>query len=618
MGILEKITKPEDLKSVKREALPELAKEIRYEMIKTVSQTGGHLASSLGTVELSIALHYVYDAPKDKIIWDVGHQAYAHKLLTGRYGRFHTLRQYGGISGFPNREESEYDPFTVGHSSTAISAALGYALARDIKGQDNKVVAIIGDGSMTGGMSFEALQNAGHLGTDILVILNDNEMFISHRVGALAGYLAKIITAGTWKGFEKKIEKFFKRLHFWGAQILRVAKRFKVLLFPGMLFEEMGFSYVGPVDGHNINDLIDILNGVKKLKAPMLLHVITKKGKGFSAAESDPTKFHGIGKFNISSGEIESGSNVPSYTSVFSNTLIKLAKENEKIVAITAAMAEGTGLDAFRREFPRRFFDVGIAEEHAVTFAAGLACEGMRPVCAIYSTFLQRSLDQMIHDVALQKLPVVFAIDRAGIVGEDGPTHQGAFDLSYLRFIPNFTIMAPADENELQHMLKTAFTLEGPVAIRYPRGHGIGINLDNELKVLRPGKAEIKKEGKDLYILAIGNTVYPSLEASKILADKNIKAGVVNMRFLKPLDAKLILSLAQKTKYFAVIEENSSIGGLYSAVSERLAGKNIHVFETGFPDHFIEHGSPDILREKYGFTPGKIAGKIAAWYRTFK
>ncbi len=610
MAILEKITKPADLRIIKRELLPNLAQEIRDEMVQTVSQTGGHLASSLGTVELSIALHYVFDAPKDKIIWDVGHQAYAHKLLTGRYDRFRTLRQFGGISGFPNRDESEYDPFSVGHSSTAISAALGFAASRDIKGQDNKVIAVIGDGSMTGGMSFEALQNAGHLATDLLVILNDNEMFISHRIGAFAGYLARILTAGSWKSFEKRVEKLFTRIHFWGSQIIKVLKRFKVLLFPGMLFEEMGFSYVGPVNGHNVYELIDILSGLKKLKGPVLLHVVTKKGKGYPPAESEPTRFHGIGKFNIITGESEKNSGKPGYTQIFSDTLLKLAREDKDIVAITAAMAEGTGLDAFRKEFPKRFFDVGIAEEHAATFAAALAADGLKPVCAIYSTFLQRSLDQMIHDVSLQKLPVVFALDRAGIVGEDGATHHGAFDLSYLRLIPHFTIMAPADENELQNMLYTAFTIPGPVAIRYPRGSGPGVELSKDYQKIAVGKAEIKREGNSVYILAIGNMVYPSIEASKILESKGIHAGVVNIRFLKPFDSKLILSLAEKVKNFIVVEENSMYGGLYSAVCETLSGKPVNILQNSLPDHFVEHGSPKILRDKYNFSAEKIAEKV--------
>lgn len=610
MSILEKINKPEDLQIIKKELLPELIYEIRDRIIKTVSQTGGHLASSLGTVELTIALHYVFNAPKDKIIWDVGHQAYTHKLLTGRRDQFATLRTCKGISGFPRIEESEYDAFTVGHSSTSISAGLGYAVARDIKNENSKVVAVIGDGSMTGGLAFEGLQNAGHLGKDFLVILNDNEMFISSRVGALAGYLAKLLTAGTVKKLEKRVELFFKRLRFWGGRVLRVAKRFKVLLFPGMLFEEMGFAYLGPVDGHNVNDLIDILTKVKDLKGPVLLHVITKKGKGYEHAEKDPTKFHGVGKFNIVTGEIESSGKPFSYTKIFGQTLLKLAREDNKIVAITAAMADGTGLAGFANEFPTRFFDVGIAEGHALTFAAGLATGGLKPVCSIYSTFLQRGIDQIIHDIALQKLPVLIAIDRAGIVGEDGATHQGLFDLSFMRFIPNMVIMAPADENELQHMVKTAFSIKGPSSIRYPRGNGLGVSLDKELKELPIGKAEIKIDGKDLYIFAIGNMVQPSIEAAKILTKNNINAGVVNVRFLKPFDDEVLFQSASKVKLIVTVEENAKFGGLSSTVCELLAGSANKILSIGLPDEFVEHGDCKTIRQKYGLTGEEIAKKI--------
>ncbi|MBN1621331.1 MAG: 1-deoxy-D-xylulose-5-phosphate synthase [Endomicrobiales bacterium] len=618
MSVLEIIQKPSDIRNIRKELLQQLAKEIREKIIHTVAQTGGHIAPSLGTVELTIALHYVFNAPQDKIIWDVGHQAYPHKLITGRYEQFHTLRTHGGLSGFPKREESEYDAFGVGHSSTAISAALGFAVARDMKEEDHRVVAVVGDGSMTGGLAFEGLQNAGHVGTDLLVILNDNEMFISHRVGALARYLTKLLSAGMLKELEKKVETFFKRIHFWGAQILRVAKRFKVLLFPGMLFEEMGFAYLGPVDGHDINGMIEILSNVKKLKGPVLLHVVTKKGKGFTHSETDPTKFHGIGQFDVSTGVTAPSNNIPSYTGIFSKTLIKLAKNDKKIIAITAAMPEGTGLDKFAHEFSDRFFDVGIAEEHALTFAAGLAAEGMKPVCAIYSTFLQRGLDQLIHDIALQKLPVTIAIDRAGIVGEDGATHQGVFDLSYLNFIPNFTIMAPADENELQHMLKTALLTDGPVALRYPRGQGTGVELDKEFKKIPIGKADIKREGKDVYIFSIGNSVHPSLEAAQILEGKKLSVGVVNMRFLKPLDENLVLTLSSKVKKVAVVEENSVIGGLNSSINDLLSGKNIQILNIGLPDSFIEHGHPKVLREKYGLTPEKIASRIHDWHKKQK
>ncbi|MFH1368302.1 MAG: 1-deoxy-D-xylulose-5-phosphate synthase [Elusimicrobiota bacterium] len=615
MSVLEKINKPQDLRIIKRELLTQLAEEIRGEIIRTVSQTGGHLAPSLGTVELTIALHYVFEAPKDKIVWDVGHQSYAHKIITGRRDKFHTLRTYKGISGFPKRDESEYDSFGAGHSSTSISAALGIAAARDLKKEDYKVIAILGDGSMTGGLAFEGLQNAGHLGKDLLVILNDNEMFISHRVGAVAGYLAKLLTAGTLKKFEKSVETFFKRIHFWGSTLLRVAKRFKVLLFPGMLFEEMGFAYIGPVDGHDLHQMIEILSAIRQMKGPILLHVITKKGKGYQPAEDNPIDFHGVGRFNIITGETEQPGKIPSYTQIFGQTLVKLAADDPKVVAITAAMSTGTGMDSFAKEFPERFFDVGIAESHALTFAAGLAAEGMKPVCSIYSTFLQRGMDQIIHDIALQKLPVVICVDRAGIVGEDGATHQGAFDLSFLNFVPNLAIMAPADENELQHMLKTALLHNGPTAIRYPRGSGVGVNLDVTLKKLPFGKAEIKMEGKDVSIFAIGNTVHPAMDAAKILQASGIHCAVVNMRYLKPLDDEVVLNLASKSKKAVVIEENSAVGGLGSSVSGLIAGKNIELLHIAIPDKFIEHGSQKILRELCGFTPEKIAGRIKEWIK---
>lgn len=615
MTVLEKINNPQDLRIIKRELLPQLASEMRDEMIRTVSQNGGHLAPSLGTVELTIALHYVFDAPKDKFIWDVGHQAYAHKLLTGRRDAFHTLRTYKGISGFPRREESEFDAFSVGHSSTSISAALGMATARDLKGEDFRVVAVIGDGSMTGGLAFEGLQNAGHLGADMLVVLNDNEMFISHRVGALAGYFAKLLTAGMVKKVEKSVERFFKRIHFWGSSLVRVAKRFKVLLFPGMLFEEMGFAYLGPVDGHDVYGLIDILKSVKQMKGPILLHVITKKGKGYAPAETMPTDFHGIGRFNIITGEPEAPAKVPTYTKIFGKTLVKLAADDRNIAAITAAMPTGTGLEEFSREYKDRFFDVGIAEGHALTFAAGLAAQGMRPVVALYSTFLQRGLDQIIHDIALQKLPVVIAIDRAGIVGEDGATHQGAFDLSFLNFVPGLTVMAPADENELQHMLKTALTLNGPSAIRYPRGAGTGAQLDANPKKLEPGKADVRSEGKDITIIAIGNMVYPSVEAAKLLAEQGVSAGVLNMRFLKPFDAAAVRKAAEKTGRVAVVEENAPLGGLAASVAEALSGIKAETIHISLPDAFVEHGSQKILRENCGLTPEKIAKRIKDWLK---
>ncbi len=610
MAVLELIDRPSDLRVIRKELLLQLAEEIREKIITVTSQKGGHLASSLGTVELTIALHYVFDSPQDKIIWDVGHQAYAHKILTGRRDSFSTLRQHGGISGFPTPEESEYDAFGVGHSSTAISAALGMACARDLSGNNNqKVVAVIGDGSMTGGMAFEALNNAGHLGKDLLVILNDNEMFISHRVGALAGYLTKLMTLGLVKKLERKVKKFLTRVSFWGVAILRVARRFKVLLFPGMLFEEMGFSYLGPIDGHNVYYLIEIFQKVKDMKGPVLIHVITKKGKGYQPAEREPIKFHGTLPFNILTGETEK-SKMPSYTEVFSSALIDLARSNEKIIAITAAMPQGTGLDAFQKEFPKRYFDVGIAEQHAVTFAAGLARAGYRPVCAIYSTFLQRAFDQIIDDVCLQNLPVVFAIDRAGIVGEDGPTHQGTLDLSYLRLIPNMVVMAPKDENELVHMLNTALSWDFPCAIRFPRGEGMGVKLDRQYKVLPLGKAEVLTEGDDVAILAIGNTVHSCLLAQQRLEAEGIKVNLVNMRFVKPLDEGLIKKIIKKIHKIVTVEENTLWGGFGSGIKELLATDNVRILSIGLPDQFIEHGSREKLRKKYGLTAEKIAERV--------
>ena len=615
MAVLELIDRPSDLRVIRKELLLQLAEEIREKIITVTSQKGGHLASSLGTVELTIALHYVFDSPQDKIIWDVGHQAYAHKILTGRRDSFSTLRQHGGISGFPTPEESEYDAFGVGHSSTAISAALGMACARDLSGNNNhKVVAVIGDGSMTGGMAFEALNNAGHLGKDLLVILNDNEMFISHRVGALAGYLTRLMTLGLVKKLERKVKKFLTRVSFWGIAVLRVVRRFKVLLFPGMLFEEMGFSYLGPIDGHNVYYLIEIFQKVKDMKGPVLIHIVTKKGKGYQPAEREPIKFHGTLPFNILTGETEK-SKMPSYTEVFSRTLIDLARSNEKIIAITAAMPQGTGLDAFQKEFPKRYFDVGIAEQHAVTFAAGLARAGYRPVCAIYSTFLQRAFDQIIDDVCLPNLPVVFAIDRAGIVGEDGPTHQGMFDLSYLRLVPNIAVMSPKDENELVHMLNTALSWDFPCAIRFPRGEGMGAKLDRQYKVLPLGKAEVLTEGDDVAILAIGNTVHPCLLAQQRLETEGIKVNLVNMRFVKPLDEGLIKKIIKKTHKIVTVEENTLLGVFGSGVKELLATDNVRILSIGLPDQFIEHGSSEKLRKKYGLTAEKIAERVGEFVK---
>jgi 1-deoxy-D-xylulose-5-phosphate synthase len=613
MALLTMIQHPNDIRNLKPELLPDVAKEIRQKIIEVTSQTGGHLGASLGCTDLAVALHYVFNSPTDKLIWDTGHQAYAHKLLTGRWDRFHTLRQYGGISGFLNRAESEHDAFGAGHASTSISAALGFAAARDIQKQNYKVVAICNDGSITGGMAFEAMQNAGNLGSDLLVVLNDNQMFISHRVGAVGAFLAKFTTGGFYKRMEDRVRLFLTRMTFWGGRLLRVAKRIKVLLFPGMLFEEMGFTYLGPVDGHDLPKLIEVLNAVKTLKGPVLLHVVTKKGRGYERAEKDPIKYHGVTKWNPETGEMAKAvEGPPSYTKVFGQTLVKLAKENERVVAITAAMPEGTGLDMFRDRFKERYFDVGLGEQHAVTFAAGLACAGIKPVVGIYSTFLQRAFDQIEHDVALQKLPVVFCLDRGGLVGDDGATHHGVFDLSYLRMIPNIAVMSPKDENELQHMLKTAINYEqGPVAIRYPRGAGSGVPLETTFRLLPWGRGEVVKEGRgDLAVLAIGNMVNPAVDAAGKLENEGLSVRVINARFVKPLDKTWLLETLKGVKTLLTIEENVLAGGFGSSIRELLEGEPISIRSLGIPDKFIEQGTQAKLRSLVGLTEENIANTL--------
>lgn len=608
MRLLDNIHSPGDLKLLKPDQLPQLAEEIRDEIIRTVSKTGGHLASSLGVVELTIALHYVFDTPNDKIVWDVGHQSYTHKLLTGRQEQFHTLRQYEGISGFPRREESVYDTFNVGHSSTSLSAALGMAEARCIKGENHSVIAVIGDGSLTAGLAWEGLNQAGHMKKDLIVILNDNELSISPNVGALSAYLSRIITGQFYNRFVNEMTAFIKTIPGIGKSFLRVVKQseefLKRLLAPGLIFEELGFRYFGPISGHRFDHLLENLRNIKNLQGPIIVHVLTTKGKGYVPAEKDPVRFHGTGPFDVKTGKPSAKrSSAPTYTKVFADTLIKLARTDKTIVAITAGMPSGTGLDEFSKEFPKRFFDVGIAEQHAITFAGGMATEGFRPVTAIYSTFLQRSYDQILHDVCYQKLPVVFVLDRAGIVGEDGATHNGLFDLSYLRSIPNIVIMSPKDENELQHMLKTALRFDGPVAIRYPRGEGYGVKLEEDLKALKIGEAEILQDGGDLVVLAIGATVYPALHAARALAKENIGVCVVNSRFAKPLDRDLICGLAGKVGRVITIEENVLSGGFGSSVLEvlgerRVQGVNVKCL--GINDVFLEHGAQSILRKKYG------------------
>jgi 1-deoxy-D-xylulose-5-phosphate synthase len=615
MKYLDKINSPEDLKRIERSELPQVAKEIRQVIIETVSRTGGHLAPSLGAVELTIALLYVFDPPNDKIIWDVGHQTYAYKLLTGRRDRFHTLRQHGGLSGFTRMSESPYDAFSTGHASTSISAGLGIAFGRCLKKDKGKIIAVIGDGSMTGGLAYEGLNQTGDLKKGLIVVLNDNEMSIARNVGVLSSFLSRKLSAKHFMSLREELKDFLRSLPKFGDDVYNLAKRteesFKAFVTPGMLFESFNFNYFGPIKGHRLDHLIDTLQNVKEMHGPVLFHVTTTKGKGYPPAEQNPTYFHGVGSFEIKTGNGVSAQEKPlTYTEVFGKTLGELARANEKIVAVTAAMPEGTGLTAFSEAFPERFVDVGIAEQHAVTFAAGLATEGLRPVVAIYSTFLQRAYDQILHDVCLEGHPVVFAMDRGGIVGEDGPTHQGLFDLSYLRSLPNMVVMAPKDENELRHMLGTAVKHSGPIAFRYPRGYGAGVLIDDEIRVLPIGKGEVLTKGNDVVILAIGVTVASALEAAKQLEDESILATVVNCRFVKPLDDALIIRLAREIPNIVTVEENVLHGGFGSAVVECLmdAGiTNSRVVRIGIPDTYVEHGSQKILRSKYGIdTPGVI------------
>jgi 1-deoxy-D-xylulose-5-phosphate synthase len=619
VNYLSQIGAPRDLKKLQRSDLPELAKEIRDIIIRTVSKTGGHLAPSLGVVELTIALHYVFDLPTDKIVWDVGHQAYTHKILTGRKDRFHTLRQYQGLSGFTRMRESPYDAFSTGHASTSISAALGMACGREIKKDKGKVIAVIGDGSMTGGLAYEGLNQAGDLRKDLIVVLNDNEMSIARNVGVLSSFLSRKLSAKHFMALREELKEFFRSLPRFGDDVYNLAKRseesFKAFVTPGMLFEAFNFNYFGPIKGHRLDHLIDTLQNVKEMQKPILFHVLTKKGKGYTPAEANPTYFHGVGSFEIKTGNGICPEGKPSsYTEVFGAKLTQLAEKDDRIVAVTAAMPEGTGLADFSEAFPDRFFDVGIAEQHAVTFAAGLATEGFRPVVAIYSTFLQRAYDQILHDVCLEGHPVVFALDRGGIVGEDGPTHHGLFDLCYLRSLPNMVVMAPKDENELRHMLETALQHPGPIALRYPRGCGVGVPMDNEPQALSIGKAEVLVEGTDVVFFAIGATVMPTLEAADRLKNKGISSTVVNSRFVKPLDNDVVLSLAGKIPNVVTVEENVIDGGFGSAVLECLADHGIaakRFLRLGIRDTFVVHGSQKILRSKYGLDAEGIEGAAA-------
>jgi 1-deoxy-D-xylulose-5-phosphate synthase len=611
--LLSQIESPCQVRNLSTQELQELAQEIRDRIISTVAETGGHLAPNLGVVELTIALHYVFDAAYDKIIWDVGHQGYTHKLLTGRQSQFHTLRQYGGLSGFPKRAESRFDAFDTGHSGTSISAALGIQVANHLKDSSARAIAVIGDGSMTGGMAFEALNHAGDLAKNLIIVLNDNEMSISPNVGALSSFLSRKLSGKTLMYLKREMENFLKSVPGLGSSVLQVLRRSVDSLIsfftPGMLFQALEIHYIGPINGHRIDKLIDAFQMARNVDGPVLIHVITQKGKGYEPAEKDPTSFHGVGAFDIATGKSISSGGCESFTKVFGKALKKLADENPKIVGITAAMIQGTGLDCFAATYPDRFFDVGIAEQHAVTFAAGLAAEGFKPVVAIYSTFIQRAYDQIVHDVCLQNLPVVFVLDRGGIVGEDGPTHHGVFDLSFLRSIPNMVLMAPKDENELQHMLKTAADHNGPAAIRYPRGNGLGVELESELRCLPIGKGEVLREGKDVLIIGIGSTVQTAVEAAERLNRDGIEATVINARFVKPLDRELIMTWARKTGKVITVEENVLQGGFGSAVLEMFQEESFFpaaVTRLGLPDSFVPQGKQCLLRNLCGIDADAI------------
>jgi 1-deoxy-D-xylulose-5-phosphate synthase len=618
--LLESINTPDDLRALDRNLLPQLASELREFLVESVSKTGGHLSSNLGTVELTIALHYIYDTPDDRLVWDVGHQTYTHKILTGRREAMSRLRMAGGISGFPKREESPYDTFGTGHSSTSISAALGMAVAARLQGSERRTVAVIGDGAMSGGMAFEALNNAGAMDANLLVILNDNDMSISRPVGALNNYLARLMSGRFYAAMRRGSEKVLKGM----PPVLEFAKRaeehFKGMVIPGTLFEEFGFNYIGPIDGHDLDVLLDTLGNIRKLSGPQFLHIVTQKGKGYPQAEEDCLLYHGVSKFDSTQGivakpaanNIEGQIAKPTYAQVFGQWLCDMAAQDERAVGITPAMCEGSGLQEFAECYPQRYFDVGIAEQHALTFAAGLACNGYKPVVAIYSTFLQRAYDQLIHDIAIQNLPVVLAIDRGGLVGADGATHAGSFDLTYLRCIPNMTVMAPADENECRQMLFTAFQLNSPSAVRYPRGTGPGVAIEPQMRALPVGRGELRREGKRVAILAFGTMLAPALEAAE-----KLDMTVANMRFIKPLDVELVLQLAREHELLVSVEENTIQGGAGSAVEECLQqrGVMIPLVQLGLPDRFIEQGEHARLLADCGLdADGLVAviqGKLA-------
>ena len=595
--LLDTVHMPEQLRHLSRKQLPELAKELREFLVESVSQTGGHLSSNLGVVELTIALHYVFNTPEDRLVWDVGHQTYPHKILTGRRDAMSGLRKPSGIAGFPRRDESVFDTFGTGHSSTSISAALGMAIAAQKAGSDRRAVAIIGDGAMTAGMAFEALNNAGAMDANLLVILNDNDMSISPNVGALQNYLAKLLSGSLYTKVRKSGEKVLGVV----PPVLEFAKRaeehVKGMVTPSTLFEEFGFNYIGPIDGHNLDTLVSTLNNIKHLQGPQFLHIVTEKGRGYAPAENEPGKFHGVGKFNPEDGCALTHSHTKTYTQIFGDWLVDMADKDERLIGITPAMCDGSGMNAFAETYPKRFYDVGIAEQHALTFAAGMACDGLKPVVAIYSTFLQRAYDQLIHDIALQNLPVLFAIDRAGLVGADGPTHAGSFDLTYLRCIPNMVVMTPSNEQECRQMLTTGFQHNGPSAVRYPRGGGPGAAVQNELNTLPIGKGEIRRQGKKIAILAFGSMLTPALEAAE-----KLNATVANMRFVKPLDVDLVKTLASSHDLIVTIEENAIMGGAGAAVMEAMQAINIATptLCLGLPDSFIEHGVHETMLAQCG------------------
>jgi 1-deoxy-D-xylulose-5-phosphate synthase len=602
-ALLETIDSPQQLRDLERKQLPELAKELRAFLIESVSQTGGHLSSNLGVVELTIALHYVFNTPDDRLVWDVGHQTYPHKILTGRRAAMSTLRKPEGIAGFPRRCESEYDTFGTGHSSTSISAALGMAVAAQQAGLERRAVAIIGDGAMTAGMAFEALNNAGAMDANLLVILNDNDMSISPNVGALNNYLAKLLSGKLYERMWRSGEKVLRVV----PPVLEFAKRaeehVKGMMSPSTLFEEFGFNYIGPIDGHDLDTLVSTLHNIRQLKGPQFLHVVTQKGHGYQPAEDNPGKYHGVGKFDPSNGDSVGNAGKKTYTQIFGEWLVDMAAEDERLIGITPAMSDGSGLNDFAEKYPQRFFDVGIAEQHAVTFAAGMACDGLKPVVAIYSTFLQRAYDQLVHDIALQNLPVVFAIDRAGLVGADGPTHAGSFDLTYLRCVPNMVVMAPSDENECRQLLYTAYQHNGPSAVRYPRGSGTGVATQTEMQALAIGRGLVRRQGSRIAILAFGSMLHPALEAAE-----KLDATVADMRFVKPLDIDLIKQLAGTHSLIVTIEENALAGGAGAGVMEALQAMNmtVNTLCLGFPDEFIEHGVHETMLARCGLNTDGI------------